>query len=95
LAYRIAGREADAQKAAEALDNARKKEDKKANPLNMWADGYLQLAANEGLISQQDLTDALNQDQTTLTETSFYRGAPSAHRPVYYIYSQNVIISPV
>lgn len=73
-AYRVAGREVDAQKAAEELDNARQPANKKKNAISMWADGYLQLAADEGLISNQDRTDAFNTDPTKLIPgTSFYR----------------------
>ncbi|KNY27184.1 S-layer homology domain-containing protein [Pseudobacteroides cellulosolvens] len=73
-AYRVAGREGDAQKTAEELDNARQPADKKKNAISMWADGYLQLAADEGLISNQDRTDAFNTDPTKLIPgTSFYR----------------------
>jgi hypothetical protein len=75
-AYRVVGREGDAQKAAEVLDNARLPADKKKNAINMWADGYLQLASAEGLISNKDRTDAFNTDQTTLIPgTSFYRSS--------------------
>jgi hypothetical protein len=73
--YRALGREGEAQKAGEALNVARLAVDKKTNPLSIWGDGYLQLAANEGLISQQDLTDALNLDQKSLIPESFHRGA--------------------
>jgi len=73
-AYRVAGREGEAQKAAEELDNERALADKKKNAISMWADGYLQLAADEGLISEQDLEDAFNTDPTKLIPgTSFYR----------------------
>lgn len=84
VAYRVVGREADAQKAAEALDNARAQGQKKTNPISMWSDGYLQLAANEGLISQQDLTDAFNSDQTSLGANSFHRDAPAQRQDMAY-----------
>ncbi|HEY9059082.1 MAG TPA: S-layer homology domain-containing protein [Pseudobacteroides sp.] len=73
-AYRVVGREGDAQKAAELLDNVRLPADKKKNAINMWADGYLQLASDDGLITNRDRADAFNPDQTALIPgTSFYR----------------------
>ncbi|HOV26462.1 MAG TPA: S-layer homology domain-containing protein [Pseudobacteroides sp.] len=73
-AYRVAGREGEAQIAAEALDNEREAANKKKNAISMWSDGYLKLAAAEGLISEQDLEDAFNTDPTKLIPgTSFYR----------------------
>ncbi|MCR4435318.1 MAG: S-layer homology domain-containing protein [Clostridiales bacterium] len=95
MAYRAVGREADAQKAAEALDNARQKADKKTNPLSMWSDGYLQLAANEGLITSQDLADAFAVDQTTLTAASFHRGAPAQRQELAYWLAKAMKLQPV
>lgn len=73
--YRALGREGDAQKAGEVINGARTAANRKTNPQSIWNDGYLQLAANDGLLSQQDLTDALTQDQTTLTSGSFKRNS--------------------
>jgi len=77
-AYRVAGREAEAQIKAEEIDKAKAKQDKKKNAISMWSDGYLQLAADEELITAQDLTDAFNTNQASLVPgTSFYRASPA------------------
>ena len=95
LIYRAAGMEAQAQLAAEALDNVRALQDKKTYAPAMWSDGYLQLAANGGLISAQDLADALTSEPDTLTETSFYRGAFAQRQEVAYWLAQTLGFLPV
>ncbi len=94
IAYRMAGREADAQKAAEALDYARSQDDKKTNAISMWSDGYLQLAANEGLISQTDLNDAFTQDQTSLDATAFHRSAPAQRQEMAFYIAKVLKLDP-
>ncbi len=94
IAYRMAGREADAQKAAETLDNARSKDDKKTNAISMWSDGYLQLAANEGLISQTDLNDAFTQDQTSLDTTAFHKSAPAQRQEMAFYIAKVLKLDP-
>lgn len=84
IAYRMAGREAEAQKLAEALDKARLAANKKTDSLGLWSDGYLQLAATEGLISAQDLKDAYTQDQTTLTDPAFRRDSPAQRQEMAF-----------
>ena len=59
IAYRMAGREAEAQKLGEALNNAKIAANKKTDAVSLWSDGYLQLAANEGLISAQGFKGCL------------------------------------
>jgi predicted ribosome-associated RNA-binding protein Tma20 len=49
---------------------------KKTNPQAVLFDGSLQLAANDGLISEQDLTDAMQPNQSALGAASFKRSAP-------------------
>lgn len=96
IAYRAAGREADAQIAAEALDNARQADEKKKNAVSMWSDGYLQLAANEGLITPQELSDAFNTDQTSLTPgTSFYRAAAAQRQDIAVWLAKALKLNPV
>lgn len=75
LAYRAAGREADAQLAAENLNRNKAVEDKKKDAVSYWMDGYLQLAANEGLITQQELNEAMNPDPSAPAGTTFKRDA--------------------
>ncbi|MFZ5989958.1 MAG: S-layer homology domain-containing protein [Bacillota bacterium] len=95
IIYRAIGKEADAQKAAEALDNARDLEEKKTYAPGMWSDGYLQLAANEGLISQQDLEDAFSPDQSELEEDSFHKGAPAQRQEVADWMAKALGLAPV
>ena len=94
IAYRVAGREADAQKAAEALDNARVKDEKKKDVLGMWSDGYLKLAADDGLISAQDLQDALNSDPSSLEAGSFYRSAPAQRQEMAFWLAKALKLQP-
>ncbi|NJD03975.1 MAG: S-layer homology domain-containing protein [Ruminiclostridium sp.] len=84
VVYRAAGREAEAQIAGEALNNART--DKKTDALQVWYDGFLQLAANDGLITQQQLADALNADQSSLDGEAFKRkGAVQRQEMAYWM----------
>jgi hypothetical protein len=46
----------------------------------MWSDGYLQLAANEGLITPKELSDAFNTDQTSLTAGERFNRTAAAQR---------------
>ncbi|WP_265446522.1 S-layer homology domain-containing protein [Acetivibrio straminisolvens] len=95
IIYRVAGREKDAQLAAEALDIARDIEDKKTYAPSMWSDGYLRLAANEGLISREDLEDAFSAEQSELGTGAFLRRAPAQRQEVAYWISKVLGIEPV
>ncbi len=94
LAYRVAGREAEAQKAAEELDSQRQREDRKKNPLSMWADGYLALAADDGLISEEDLDDAMNPNQANLGPGAFRRTAPAQRQELAYWFAKTLELEP-
>ena len=78
LVYRAVGREAEAQTAGETLNNALPAADKKTDVLQVWYDGFLQIAAADGLITQQQLVDAMNTDQNALTGSSFKRKGAGA-----------------
>jgi len=95
LAYRASGREADAQKAAEELDNARAREDKKTNAISMWSDGYLKLAADEGLISEEDFNDALTAGTQELSAGSFRRNAPASRQEFAFWLAKTLSLEPV
>ncbi|ABN53150.1 MAG TPA: S-layer homology domain-containing protein [Hungateiclostridium thermocellum] len=95
IIYRAAGREKDAQLAAEALETARNAEDRSSYAPSMWSDGYLQLAAGEGLISSQDLQDAFTADQSSLGTGAFLRRAPAQRQEVAYWISKVFGIEPV
>lgn len=66
LIYRALGKEADAKKEAERLEQQRSEELKKNNPRNIWADGYLSLAQKEGLITQEQFEQATNPEEASL-----------------------------
>ncbi|HEX3027847.1 MAG TPA: S-layer homology domain-containing protein [Clostridia bacterium] len=93
LLYRAVGKEAAAQLAGETLNNARTT--KKTDTISVWNDGYLQLAANDGLISQQDFTDSQTQDQTKLKKGSFNRNSPVQRQEMAYWLAKVLGLSPV
>jgi hypothetical protein len=95
IAYRAAGREAEAQLAGEALNAVRTVANKKTNSQDVWYDGYLQLALNDGLITQQDYADAMNTDQTTLTADSFRRNGTAQRQEMAYWLAGTLKIQPV
>ncbi len=94
VAYRAAGRGAEAQQLGATVNNARLPANRKTDPLEVWYDGFLQLAANEGLISFNDLTDAFNTDQTSLTEGSFRRHSQAQRQEMIYWMALALNISP-
>lgn len=63
LIYRIVGLEGRAQQAGEELERARMEDDRLEDAVRIWSDGYLKLASQQGLISQDDFNDAMEQDQ--------------------------------
>jgi len=95
IIYRAAGREEDAQRAAEVLDAQRNSDEKKTYAPSMWSDGYLQLAAGEGLISAEDLEAAFSPEQGNLQEGSFNRRAPAQRQEVAYWISKVLGLEPI
>lgn len=94
VAYRAAGREAEAQQLGNAINNARAQANKKTDPLEVLYDGFLQLAANEGLISARNLADALNADQASLAEGSFNRKSAAQRQEMIYWLARTLNIQP-
>lgn len=94
VAYRSAGREAEAQQLGNAINNARGQANKKTDPLEVLYDGFLQLAANEGLISARNLADALSADQTALSEGSFSRKSPAQRQEMIFWLARALGIQP-
>lgn len=94
MAYVIVGKEVNAQTLGEALNNARPVASRKTDPLSVLADGFLQLAANDGLISAQDLADAFNTDPTTLTASSFYRNASAQRQEMAFWLAKVLNLQP-
>lgn len=95
IIYRAAGRETDAQMMAEIIDNMRSREEKNTNALAMWSDGYLQLAANEGLISAKDLEDAFSSNQDITNRDFFNRRAPAQRQELAYWISSVLDLEPI
>ncbi len=94
-AFRAAGREAEAQQLGITINNARTAANKKTDPMAVLYDGFLQLAAYEGLITAQNLADAFNTDQTTLTAESFKRKSPAQRQELLYWLARTLNIQPV
>lgn len=95
VAYNAVGREADAQAAAELLDRARAADARLYPAPKMWSDGYLQLAANDGLITQQDFIDALQTDQLALTGDNFLRGASATREEMAVFLGKLLTLAPI
>lgn len=95
IAYRAAGREAEAQQLGIAINNARSQANRKTDPLDVLYDGFLQLAANEGLITYQNLNDAFITDQASLPADSFRRTSPAQRQEMVYWLSQTLNIAPI
>lgn len=98
LVLKIAGRSEDAKKAAEEINQKRNESDKKNNPTSMWADGYLTIAEEEGLISEYDLNDALgiqSKVQKDPTRTPFIRSAPVTRQEFAYWIAKALKLEPI
>ncbi|HEY8500085.1 MAG TPA: S-layer homology domain-containing protein, partial [Clostridia bacterium] len=93
IAYNMAGREAEAQLAAEALDLQRQEEDRKTPAERMWADGYIQLALNDGLITQEQYNDAMQTDR--LEPPAFNRYGPVTREDMAFYFAKVLGINPV
>ncbi len=93
-AYRAAGREAEAQQLGITINNTRTAANKKTDPMEVLYDGFLQLAASEGLITAQNLSDAFNADQKTLTADSFKRNSPAQRQEMLYWLAKTLNIQP-
>ena len=75
LVYMAANRAQDIATQGETLNATRAAAQKKSSLQAVLYDGSLQLAANEGLITLQELADALQTDQTSLDASAFRRSA--------------------
>ncbi|NLN63882.1 MAG: S-layer homology domain-containing protein [Clostridiaceae bacterium] len=95
VAYNMAGREAEAQLAAQELDLKRDAADKKNMAPAMWSDGYLQLAFNDGLITQEEYDDAFSEDQRALGPADFRRGSPATREDMAFYIAKVMEMTPV
>lgn len=93
LVYMAANRAQDINTQGQALNAARAAAQKKTNLQAVLYDGSLQLAANEGLISQQDLANALQEDQAGLEADAFKRGA-SVQRQEFAAWIAKALLLP-
>ncbi len=75
LVYMAANRVQDITAQGQALNAVRAAGQKKTGLQAVLFDGSLQLAANEGLITQKELADAMSADQTSLEADDFKRGS--------------------
>lgn len=75
LVYMAANRIQDITAQGQALNAVRAAGQKKTGLQAVLFDGSLQLAANEGLITQKELADAMNADQASLEADDFKRGS--------------------
>ncbi len=95
IVFRASGREAEAYELGVAINNMRFGDNKKTDPLEVMYDGFLQLAANEGLISAQDLADAFSSEQGQLPPDSFRRKSPAQRQEIAYWLARALNIEPV
>ncbi len=93
VAYNMAGREAEAQLAAEALDLERAA--RKIPAPAMWSDGYLQLALNDGLLTQEEYDDAFAVDQSVLGPSDFRRSSPVTREDMAFYVARTMLLNPV
>lgn len=94
IVFRAVGREEEAQQSGIEINNARAAADKKTDPQAVLYDGYLQMACDDGLISEQDLEDALTADQSTLTADSFKRKGYTQRQEIAYWLAKALDIEP-
>ncbi len=76
LVYMAANRALDINTQGQTLNAARTTAQKKTSLQAVLYDGSLQLASNDGLITQQELTEALQTNQSSLGASAFKRSAP-------------------
>lgn len=95
IVFRAAGREAEAMTLGVAVNNTRFGDNKKTDPLAVMYDGFMQLAANEGLITAADLADAFSSDQGQLTNDSFRRKSPAQRQEMAYWLARVLNMEPV
>jgi hypothetical protein len=82
LIYRAIGKEKEALEAAKIIEQQRDQEGR-INTIEAWANGYLQLAVNDGLITPQQFSDALAYDQSALEhDKSFVKTAPAQRQEI-------------
>lgn len=94
IVYRAVGRENEALEAGTAVNNARAAANRKTDPADVLFDGFLRLAANDGLISARDLADAYNADQGGLTEENFRRKSAAERQEFAFWLARTLNLQP-
>lgn len=80
MIYRAAALEEQALVSAKVIEDERRKNPHRVNNIDSWADGYIQLAAEDGLISSQQYMDALYYDQAGLPVDAFRKSREATRR---------------
>lgn len=94
IVFRAAGREEEAQKLGIDVNNTRNAANKKTDPQAVLYDGYLQMARDEGLISDKELADAFTPDQSILAADSFKRRGYAQRQEIAYWLAKALGIQP-
>lgn len=96
LIYRAVGKEEEAQQAAEVIENLRFEDERRVNAVEVWADGYIQLALNDGLITYEQYLDAITYDQEGLDpEVNFIKTDPAQRQEVGEWIAKALELTPV
>ena len=95
LVYMAANRAQDIATQGQTLNDARIAAQKKTSLQAVLYDGSLQLAANEGLITNQELADALQTDKTVLGASSFNRSATVTRQEFATWLAKALMLPPV
>ncbi len=95
VVYRMAGKEEEALKEGERLNLLRRERDRKDSAAAVWSDGYMQLAANDRLITYGQLEDALQEDQNSLGEDDFRKLQPVTRQEFAYWIARTLQMEPV
>lgn len=95
LVYMAANRAQDINTQGQALNNARAVDKKKTSLQAVLFDGSLQMAANEGLITYQELADAMADNQSELLATNFIRSAAASRQEFATWLAKALMLTPV
>lgn len=95
LVYMAANRAKDIATQGQALNAARATDAKKTNLQEILNDGAIQLALNEGLITQQQYADAMNTDQASLEAGSFKRNSAVQRQDFGTWLAKTLMLPPV
>ncbi len=95
LVYMAANRVQDITLQGQALNAARTADQKKTSLQAILYDGSLQLAANEGLITPQELASAMNSDQSSLEPDDFNRASAVQRQEFATWLAKALMIPPV